>query len=477
MRKEKDSLGEMVLEDERYYGIQTERARTNFPVSGINESAYPKVIHAVACIKKAAAMANHQIGRLDAETAKAIGRAAEEILEGKMDDQFPVDIFQGGGGTSLNMNVNEVIANRANEWLTGEKGYTSVHPNTHVNMAQSTNDVIPSAIHIACYDYIEDLIPILEQLERILERKIKEFEHVVKIGRTCLQDAVPITLGQEFSGYKGFVERNILELREVQKHCLSLPLGGTAIGTGIGVYPGYVEAVYEHLSSITGVPFHQDRNLFDGMQNGDFYLKVSAALRGLASGLSKMASDLRLLSSGPRAGLSEISLPAVQPGSSIMPGKINPVIPEMVMQICFQVYGNDTAIMLAADRGELDLNVWEPLIIKNLSESFEWLTNGIRIFIEKCIKDIKANEKICEENARSSLALSTVIAALFGYEKASGLAKEAYIKGSTIKEIAVEKGILSEQEAHLLLDPFVLTEPEKSSPLFTDYLEEHRMEK
>ncbi|WP_318508716.1 aspartate ammonia-lyase [Bacillus sp. T3] len=477
MRKEKDSLGELLIEDEKYYGIQTERACANFPVSRIYVGLYPKIIKAVALLKKAAAMANSKIGMLDPKISKVICLAADEIVDGKMSDQFPLDIYHGGGGTSLNMNVNEVIANRANELLTGKKGYEKVHPNTHVNMAQSTNDVIPSAIHIACYSYIEELIPVLEQLEKELENKMIEFENIVKIGRTCLQDAVPLTLGQQFSGYKYFISRNIAEVKEVQKQCLPLPLGATAVGTGLGAYPGYLENVYEILPTVLAVPFYKSENFFDSLQNGDFYLKVSSVLRGLATGLSKMASDFRLLSSGPRAGLSEITLPSVQPGSSIMPGKVNPVIPEMVMQVCFQVYGNDTAIMMAADRGELDLNVWEPLIIQNLFNSFELLNNCITLFIDKCIIGIGANIEICENNAHSSLALSTVIAALFGYEEASKVAKEAHLKNCTIKEIVIEKGILSEGEADLLLNPLQLSNPEKSGEIFASFKNMHGHDK
>lgn len=469
MRRETDSLGERYLEDEYYYGIQTQRAMENFAISGKTGNDYPKLIHALAKIKKAVALANHDIGILDEEIKAAICRAAEDIIQGKLDGQFPVDIFQGGGGTSLNMNMNEVIANRANEILTGNKGYLHIHPNNHINLSQSTNDVIPSAIHIACFFYIEKLLPQLEKLEQVLDCKEKEFEKVVKIARTCLQDAVPITLGQEFSGYKSFLQRNITTIKEIQANCLELTIGGTAVGTGLGTFEGYLENVYKRLSEVLNIPVYKQANLYDGLQNGDFYLKISSALKGLAAFMSKMASDFRLLSSGPRSGLSELSLPSVQPGSSIMPGKINPVMPEMMMQVCFQVYGNDTAVTFAVDRGELDLNVWEPIIIKNLFESFELLINGIDLFCEKCVKGLKANVEVCERNAHTSLALSTVIASIFSYEEASAIAKEAFAENVTIKEIAIQRGILSQADADILLDPITLTDPQISSEVIRNY--------
>lgn len=469
MRLEKDSLGSLELQDANYFGIQTERARHNFSVSGQTFERYPQLLWSMAMIKKAAALANRDIGALEGELAEAVCEAAKEIADGQMASQFTVDVYQGGGGTSINMNVNEVLANRANEILTGRKGYTRVHPNTHVNMGQSTNDVVPSAIKMACYLYLGELQSSLVKIEKALSEKVEEFADIVKIGRTCLQDAVPLTLGQQFSGYLSFVQRQTKIIENVKKSCLILTIGGTAIGTGIGTFPGYVEKFYEHLCRNTNIPFQIDANLFDGFQNVDGYLHVSSALKSLSTGLSKMASDFRLLSSGPRAGLSELSLPAVQPGSSIMPGKVNPVIPEMMIQVCFQVYGNDQTITMAVDRGELELNVWEPLIMKNLFESCQLLTNSIALFTDRCIVGLQANRKICQQYATSSLSLSTVLSSLYGYEFACELTKEAHINKKTIKEIVVEKQIMSDKMADQLLDPVHLTSATKSSELIKQY--------
>lgn len=463
MRLESDCIGKLEIDDKAYYGIQTVRAKNNFAVSGFTFEDYPVFIRSVAVIKKAAAKANCEIGMLDTEIADAICKAADEILEDKHVGEFPIDIFQGGGGTSTNMNVNEVIANRANEILTGHRGYDRVHPNSHVNMGQSTNDVIPAAMSLSCYNYLTDLLASLEYFKKHLEKKTEEFKTVVKVSRTCIQDAVPITLGQEFSGYLSFIRRHISLIEESLEACVELPLGATASGTGLGAFPEYHNKVYIHLKEITGIPVRRKENLFDGLQNGDSYVRVSGVLKSLATGLGKMARDLRLMSSGPRAGFNEIELPAVQPGSSIMPGKINPVMPELINQICYQVCGNDFAITMAVEGGELDLNVWEPVIIKCLSESFTLLTNGIRLFTERCVSEIKANKSICQSNAEASLAISTVISALFGYEVGTMVAKEAVATGSNIKETSIRLGILTLEEAELLLDPLMLTDYEKSS--------------
>ncbi|MFD1386730.1 aspartate ammonia-lyase [Oceanobacillus oncorhynchi subsp. oncorhynchi] len=468
-RIERDSLGERSLQSNHYYGIQTQRAVENFNISNTKSFDYPLLIESLANIKRASAIANRKIGALTNEKASAISQACSEIANGDYNNQFPVDIFQGGGGTSLNMNMNEVIANRANEIITGSKGYNQVHPNNDVNLGQSTNDVIPSAIHIASYFYIEKILEELATLENVLIEKSIEFESVVKVSRTCLQDAVPITLGQEFSGYASFIKRNISDMENVKTKCLSLTLGGTAAGTGLGTYPRFAEEAYEELSEITGLSFYQHENLFDGFQNGDIYIKLSSVLKELAAFMSKMSSDFRLLSSGPRSGLSEINLPPVQPGSSIMPGKVNPVMPEMMMQASFQVYGNDHVINVAVDRGELDLNVWEPIIIKNLFESFEIMTNAIRLFTDKCIQDIEANIEICDKNAHSSLALSTVIATLFNYDLASEIAKEAHNQNRTIKEIVLEKKLLSKEEADLFLNPLLLSDVKNSSEILSKF--------
>lgn len=465
MRKEKDMLGELFLPDDVYYGVQTERAKRNFSISGQKISYYPKFLWCLAAIKKSAALANRKAGILEKKIVDAICAASDEIMNGKMDDQFPVDIFQGGGETSANMNINEVIANRANEILTGRKGYECVHPNNHVNMGQSTNDVIPSAVKMACYLHLIELESSIGELKAVLRRKTREFKDVVMIARTCLQDAVPITLGQEFSGYLSFIRRQGQEALKAADSCLDIPLGATAVGTGLGIFPGYMEAVYRYLPEISGIPVRKEKNFFDGLQNGDVYVRVSAVLKSLATGLAKIAGDLRILSSGPRAGFGEIELPAAQPGSSIMPGKINPVIPEMVMQVCYQVCGNDLSITMAVEGGELDLNVWESLIMKCLFESCKLLTNSMRLFADRCIVGIKVNRETCLEHAEASIALVTVLVPIFGYQTAIDVAQKALSEETSIKEIAVEMGLLETKEANELLNPMNLTDPERCSNL------------
>ncbi|PKF88591.1 aspartate ammonia-lyase [Bacillus sp. BA3] len=470
MRVEKDLIGVLEIDEDVYYGIQTARACQNFSISGLTIELYPHLIKSMAYIKKAAALSNHSVGALDPEKKDVICQAIDEIVNGEMVNQFPVDIYHAGGGISINMNVNEVIANRANELLTGYKGYDCIHPNEHVNMSQSTNDVLASAMKMACFFYIDDLLISLNKIERTLANKTDEFSGVVKIARTCLQDAVPITLGQQFSGYHSFIKRQIIEMKKRQKDCLSIVIGATAVGTGIGVAPGYTEKMYEYLPEISQVAVIKMDNFFDGLQNADIYIKISSCLKGLSSGLSKMASDLRLLSSGPRAGFAEIILPAVQPGSSIMPGKINPCIPEMMMQVCFDVYGNDQAITFAVDRGELDLNIWEPIILKNIFDSFSILTKCITLFTEKCLNGIEANKMVCLNNAESSLSLSVVISSLFGYQAANEVALAAYERKLTVREVAVEKGFLSEAEAAELLNPANLIDSVKMQHLLNSRL-------
>lgn len=471
MREEQDSIGVMSLSDNVYYGVQTERARQNFDISSQTAASFTKFIWAVAVIKKSAAIANREIGALETHIADAICLAADEVISGKMDSEFPINVFQGGGGTSTNMNMNEVLANRANEILTGHKGYDTVHPNTHVNMGQSTNDVIPAAMKIACRFYLEEMIESIDIVEKALIEKREEFKSIVKLGRTCLQDALPVTLGQEFGGYVSFVIRRKNKIQALLEDCLALPLGATAVGTGLSTMPGYIEHVYTHLSKITGRDFCVEDNLFDGLQNADIYIDVSAAIKGLATGLSKIATDFRMLSSGPKAGFNEIILPSVQPGSSIMPGKVNPVIPELINQICYQVCGYDTTITMAVEGGELDLNVWEPVIIKSLFESCGLLTKGMKIFAEKSICGIKANSDVCKKYAESSIALSTIIATLKGYDVGSVVAKKAVKENKTIKEVAIEENIFSKEEAEILLNPINLTDMEKSAKLLKTQLE------
>lgn len=466
MRIEKDSLGELTVPATAYYGIQSERARKNFDISNHTIDELPMFIQAIAEIKKAAALANCQIGALDTDYCKVICKAADEVIEGKMHGQFPVDILQGGGSTSTNMNVNEVIANRANEILSGVKCYSPVHPNTHVNMGQSTNDVIPTAIEITCYRYSVELEKSLCHFEKVLDKKVEEFKDVVKVSRTCIQDAVPITLGQEFSGYRDFIRRHIKLLKEsVINEDLCLPLGATASGTGLGTFPGYMEEVYLQLKEVTSINVKQNQNLFDGLQNGDFYIRLSAFLKSLATGLGKIARDLRMMSSGPRTGFNEINLPAVQPGSSIMPGKINPVMPELINQVAYQVCGNDVAVTMSVEGGELDLNVWEPVIIKNLTESFTILTRSLPLFADLCIDGITANKEVCQKYAEATLANATVVSAILGYETGTKVAKKAHETGKSVKEIVLEEGILSESEVETLLNPLTITDYKKSSKI------------
>ncbi len=357
-RIESDSLGEMQLPANAYYGVQTKRGMINSTISGQTMDDFPDFVYGIAAIKKAAAIANHASGAFSKEICDAICQAAQEVMDGKFKGEFPVDIIQGGGGTSANMNVNEVIANRANEIITGKKGSDVVHPNTHVNMSQSTNDVIPASMKIACHIYLGRLAKSLEVVEAAFNKKAVEFKDVVKMGRTCIQDALPLTLGQEFSGYACLAQRRKNIILALQQKCTKLPLGGTAVGTRMSVRIGYVEEVYKALSTVLGYTVKVDENLFDGLQNADAYVDISGGLKGVAISMSKVAQDLRLLSSGPFLGLKEINLPAVQPGSSIMPGKYNPVMPELVIQAAQITCGNDVAIGMAAEAGELDLNVW-----------------------------------------------------------------------------------------------------------------------
>ncbi|GAL03425.1 aspartate ammonia-lyase [Photobacterium aphoticum] len=474
MRIETDFLGEMAMDDAVYYGIQTERARLNFAVSGRLASDVPYYIASIAVLKQAAAKANHAIGALDKAQADAIVQACEEVIAGQFADQFPIDVFQGGGGTSSNMNMNEVLANRANEILTGQKGYDAVHPNTHVNMGQSTNDVIPAAMKVTSYQAVNGLIDEVAKLEAVLAQKTEDFADIVKLARTCLQDAVPMTFGQQFSGYYHQVKRLHQALITANRGNLELPLGATAVGTGLSTHEGYLDRVYEELQALTDTPYVAEENFFDGLQNGDGYLEVAAQVKKLAVFLSKMATDFRIQSSGPRAGFNELILPAVQPGSSIMPGKINPVMPELVNQIAYQIIGNDTAITMAVEGGELDLNVWEPVIIKSLFESIQLLTNTLPLFIEKCIADIEPNVDVAREYAEKSTALATVIASLFGYKVGCQVASAAFDQNKRVRDVVLEQGILTPEQADYLLDPMVMTDPAKSAAAIRRYQEEQQ---
>jgi len=457
MRIERDTLGSVRLPDDVYYGAQTKRATENFPVSGLRLPR--RFIRAQGIIKLSAARANGSLGLLKKKMCRAIEKAALEVIEGIHDNHFVVDVYQAGAGTSQNMNSNEVIANRAIELLKGQKGdYSVVHPNDHVNMAQSTNDTIPSALYIASSEAVkEDLLPSLKALKNVLSRKAVVFDKVVKSARTHLQDAVPIRLGQEFGGYADAVKKDIARIETAAKALLSLPIGGNAAGTGINAHPKFRTTVVKEIRSFTGIRFRSADNLFEGIQNITPALEVSASLRGTAVTLTKIANDIRLLSSGPRTGFAEIELPAVQPGSSIMPGKVNPVMAEMLNMVCYQVLGNDTAISYATQASQLELNVMMPMAAYNLLSSMEILAKGVKAFSEKCVSGIQANSKRCKELAEATLAMATALNPVIGYEAAAGISKEAFRTGMTVKEIVIARGILNQSEADRLLDPKRLT--------------------
>ncbi len=457
VRLEKDTLGEVEVPDNVYYGPQTARAIDNFKVSG--ESLPIEFIKAQAAIKVASAKANIECRKLDTFIGDAIIGAASEVRNGKMKDQFIVDVFQSGAGTSQNMNANEVIANRALEILGHEKGrYDIIHPNDHVNMSQSSNDTTHTAIHISVVESLTaNLIPAIDELLRTLQEKSAEFMPVVKSGRTHLQDAVPITLGQEFSGYSRMIELDRIRLLESMDGLLELNMGGTAIGTGLNAPSGFSDIAIREMKVITGIDFRITDNSFEATQGAGAVLACSAALRGLAVSLTKISNDLRLLSSGPRAGMGELNLPSVQPGSSIMPAKINPVMAEMLNMVCFQVIGNDTAIMMAAQAGQLELNVFTPLLAHNLLKSVKILSGAIGSFNGKCLKGLSANVERCAELAGSSLALATSLAPIIGYDNAAEVAYRAHRENRSIKEVVTEMELLTDKESEDLLDPMKLT--------------------
>jgi len=450
-RDEKDSMGIVRVPEDAYYGSQTQRAVDNFPISGLRFP--PAFIHALALVKKCAARVNDSLGLLDAELARAIAHAAQEVMDGKFDDQFVVDIFQTGSGTSTNMNMNEVVASRANEILSGRKGGRSpVHPNDHVNLGQSSNDVIPSVIHIAALTLIHSrLLPALESLKQGLAVKSREFEDVKKLGRTHLQDAVPLTLGQEFSGYARQIELGIERIRAVEPRLAELALGGTAVGSGLNAQPDFAKNVIALISEHTGLPFTEAVNHFEAQAAQDAAVETSGALKTLAVSLVKIANDIRWLASGPRSGIGEISIPSLQPGSSIMPGKVNPVIPEAVLQVAAQVMGNDTTIAMGGQAGNFELNVMLPVIAYHLLQSISTLASVTRVFMEKCISGITANRQTCAAYIERSLALVTALVPRIGYDKGAEIAKKAYETGKTIREVALAEKILPEAELDDLL--------------------------
>src|SRR5437868_712767 len=458
-RMEKDSMGEMPLPESALYGASTQRAVLNFPVSGYRFSR--PFIRALGLIKWAAAQANHDLALLDCERSALIVQAAEEVSDGKLDEHFPLDIFQTGSGTSTNTNANEVIANRAAQ-LAGKPigSHDPVHPNDHVNMGQSSNDVIPSAIHISAAELLKnDLVPALEKLHAALETKAKEFWHIIKIGRTHLMDATPIRLGQEFSGYaqqaaygKARAEKAIEALREVA-------LGGTAVGTGLNRHLDFPKKVLHHIEQRTGIAFYEAKNHFEAQGGKDAVVEASGHLKTIAVTLFKIANDIRWLGSGPRCGIGEIRLPATQPGSSIMPGKVNPVMSESLRMVCAQVFGHDTTITWAGANGDFELNVMMPVMAHDLLESIRLLANAVDLFCDNCVVGITANKARCEELVEWSMAMVTALAPKIGYDRAAEIAKESVKTGKTVRQLCREKKVLPEKELERALDPVSMTEP------------------
>ena len=468
-RTEGDSLGEVQVPEGALWGAQTQRAVENFPISGLR---FPRdFIGALGMIKYLACEVNRDLGLLDGELAGAVSQAAMEVTEGQWDEQFPLDVFQTGSGTSTNMNANEVIAARAEALLarkaragdlkagegSGAVPRARVHPNDHVNMSQSSNDVIPTVIHVAALVALDkDLLPALDRLRAALEEKAAAFAKVVKIGRTHLQDATPVTLGQEFGGYAAMVAHGIGRLGHVRWSLAELPLGGTAVGTGINMPEGFAGKVIERLNALSGLEFREAENHFEAQGARDAVVETSAALKTLAVSLYKIANDIRWLASGPRSGLGEIRLPAVQPGSSIMPGKVNPVLCEALMQACAQAIGNDAAITFAGASGNFELNAMMPVMGYGLLQSLQILARASAAFEEKCVRGIEADEERCKASIERSLAMATSLAPRIGYDNAAALAKEAYVTGRTIREVALERGLFRQEELDDLLDPVKL---------------------
>jgi fumarate hydratase, class II len=458
-RTEKDSMGTMELPADALYGTTTQRAILNFPISGYRFSR--PFIRALGLIKWAAAQANRDLGKLDEKKAQLITEAAEEVIEGHWDSQFPIDIFQTGSGTSTNMNANEVIANRCSQ-LDGKPigSKDPVHPNDHVNMGQSSNDVIPTSVHIAVAESVRsELMPALDHLQQGLEAKAQEFWEVIKIGRTHLMDATPVRLGQEFSGYAKQVEYGKLRAGNAIAAVEELALGGTAVGTGLNTHPEFAGKVMGHLWNRTGVAFREARNHFEAQGAKDGLVEASGQMRSIAVSLFKIANDIRLLASGPRCGIGEIQLPTTQPGSSIMPGKVNPVMCEAVVQVCAQVFGNDTTVCWGGANGQLELNVMMPVMAHNVLESIRLMSNVARVFQDKCISGIIANRERCNELVELSMAMVTSLAPLIGYDRAAEIAKESATTGKTVRQICRERQVLSEDQLDRALDPVEMTKP------------------
>lgn len=458
MRKEHDFLGELAIPDEAYYGVQTLRAVENFAITG--QKLDDDFIIALAQVKKAAFLGNLSTGRMDKAIGKALIQAADEIIEGRLHNQFPVDPIQGGAGTSCNMNMNEVLCNRALEILGKPRGsYDIVSPNNHANMAQSTNDVFPTAIKVCLRFKGKKLLAALNLLADELERKAAEYKDILKMGRTHLQDAVPITLGQEMGSYASAVRRGIRRIEGALAGIAYVNMGGTAVGTGLNAEPAYLACIADELTEVTGEAWQEADNLIDMTNNTDGFADVSAALKNTALVLIKMANDFRLMASGPRDGFYELKLPMRQPGSSIMPGKVNPVIAEVLNQTCYQVIGNDLAVSMGVENGQFELNVMEPVIAFNLFNSMKFLTNAVNGFVEKLLKDLQANKQQCQHWVDASVGVVTALLPHIGYEASAMLAKEAYNTGRPIREIIVEKGIMSQEKLDKVMAPMSMTTP------------------
>ena len=461
-RLEHDLLGERNVPLESYYGVQTLRAVENFTISGVNLSFYPAIVNALAMVKEAAAEANHELGLMPKDIRDAIVTACHEIRNGLYHNHFVVDMIQGGAGTSTNMNANEVIANRALEIMGHQRGeYQYCHPNNHVNLSQSTNDAYPTAMKLGIYMLNIELTEVLTSLANAFQEKAKEFRDVIKMGRTQLQDAVPMTLGQEFQAYADMLRGESAQLNKAADLFLEMNMGATAIGTGINAEPGYAEKCTEHLQRVTGFPMRLAANLVQATQDTSDFVTYSSELKRLAVKISKICNDLRLLASGPRAGLNEINLPPRAPGSSIMPGKVNPVIPEVVNQIAFKVIGNDTTVTMAVEGGQLELNVFEPVAVQSIVESIVMLKNGLKTLEHRCVMGITANPERCKSLVYNSIGIVTALNPVIGYEKSTIVAKEALEKNASVYDLVLEKGWLTKEQLDEILSPERMIEPRK----------------
>ena len=457
-RIEKDSLGEINIPFESYYGVQTQRAVHNFPVSGWK--AHPVMVDAYVYIKKAAAITNSELGLLNKKIAGAIVKAADEVLDGKHRDHFVVDVYQAGAGTSHNMNTNEVLANRGIEILGGKRGdYSIINPNDHVNMAQSTNDTFPTAMRLASLIMVKRLLPVINKFRKTLEKKSREFSKVIKSGRTHLQDAAPITLGQEFEGYAEIVSRHYELISVTQKHLAELGIGGTAVGTGLNTHAKYRPLMAKNLSKVTGLKLKPAKNYFEAMQSMLPFMELSSAINNFAIDMTKITNDLRLLASGPTTGFAEIIMPAVQPGSSIMPGKVNPSMAEMMNQVLYQVMGNNHTVMMCAQAGQLELNVMMPVMIFNIVWMVEILKNALNVFDDKCVAGLIADEKKCRDYAEKSISIVTALNPIIGYARAAEIAKESVKTHRSIMDVIRSKNIMPEKELNKVLNLMKLTKP------------------